>query len=369
MASVRLTIIVASLLFSASARHVGLHQVQHHKHEAIEVDKRQVASPLHVAQPAKPPPIASTASTAGVFTFITPSPGAKPVAVTKMSQIVPSFVPQYTLCALPPIAFYPNQDSQGPTSARVSTAPYHSYSISTPPGNGTCTTHYKPTITMVCATTLTALVEKYAISDCHQDITFSTEYGFTLAGPTPTYSKSTLAASAQPRLSANDTQPSRSRLLRRDPSSANTTAAVLVTPKPTIETLTTYYLAPWQQLTAGTAPGDVDIKVCQTFASNDTTECIRRYEVWETALVSKTATSTTSVNISTTVHGRSQLIVETFVANVTEEVTTFTMLTTMDVEYQTEITTTKAVPRTPGVSTGPTVYLTRTVQYPSQTPA
>ena len=164
-------------------------------------------------------------------------------------------------------------------------------------------------------------------------------------------------------------------LAKRAPSS---NPSPTITAGPTVETLTTYYLAPWQQLTAGTAPSDVDLKVCRTFASNDSTECIREYQVWSTSLVTETATSTTLVNISTTIHGRSKLIVETFVANITELLTTFSMSTTMELEYQTEWTTTQRASRFTGsasvngsvvamTSTGPTVYETRTVEYASQT--
>jgi hypothetical protein len=153
-------------------------------------------------------------------------------------------------------------------------------------------------------------------------------------------------------------------LLRRQVVSILTT----ITPGPSIETLTTYYMAPWTELTAGTPPTDVDLKVCRTFVANDTTECVREYQVWSTSLVTMTATSVTSINISTTIHGMSQVLVETFVANVTEQLTTFSMSTTMDLEFQTEWTTTHSSSRTMSTSTGPTVYETLTVAYASSTP-
>jgi hypothetical protein len=311
-------------------------------------------------------PASSTVS-AQVLTYITPSPGASPIAVTKQSQLVGSFVPEFTLCELPPIAFY--NITRPPTSARPTGAPYQNYSISEsiPPGNGTCTTVYSPTMTMVCATTLTALAEKYTVSQCHQDLTFSSEYGAVLVTPTPyapvttpTFPNNTAVAAVRP----NNTLQLGTGLMRRV---ATGNADSMITPGPSIETLTTYYLAPWQELTAGTVPRDVDLEVCRTFAQNETTECIRRYQVWSTSLVTKTATSVTSVNISTTIHGRSQLIVEAFVANVTELLTTFSLSTTIDLEYQTEFTATHSASRAMSTSTGPTVYQTLTVDHASQT--
>ncbi|KAK5164238.1 uncharacterized protein LTR77_009932 [Saxophila tyrrhenica] len=330
-------------------------------------------------------------SSAGVLTYITPSPGASPVAVTRQSQIVGSFVPEFTLCELPPLEFFPISRmppaSRTPLPSGISAAPYQNYSISTWPGNGTCTTIYSPTITMVCATTLTALAEKYTITNCAQDLTFSTEYGAVLVTPTPTpvalpspisvslqnSSVGPVAGGSQgtaalpPAPGSNTTVAQGTGLMRRQ---ATDSASATITPGPSIELLTTYYLAPWQQLTAGEAPTDVDLKVCRTFALNDTTECIREYQHWTTSLVTASRTSTTSVNISTTIHGRSQIIVETFVANVTEMLTTFSMSTTMELEYQTEWTTTHSTTREIGAgstSTGPTVYETLTVAHPSST--
>ncbi|KAK5113143.1 hypothetical protein LTR85_010961 [Meristemomyces frigidus] len=293
----------------------------------------------------------ATSFSSGVLALITPSPGASPVAVTKQSQIVTTYVPQFTLCELPPIEFF--SASPMPSASRPTTAPYRNYSISIPPGNGTCTTIYSQTETMVCDTTLTDLVTTYPVTNCAQEITFSSQYGYQLVTPTP-----------MSNLTVNATYP----LPNGTYASANATHPVgtaMITPAPTIQTLTTYYLAPWQELTAATAPGDVIKKVCQTLA-NGTEECITEYQVWHTSLVTKIATSTLSLNISTTIAGPSQIIVwETYVANVTEYMTTFSMSTTMEAEYTTEYTTTHH--SSASVSTAPTVYETLTVQQASST--
>ena len=307
----------ATLFCTADARRVL------HKHEAAKLqDKRQAGPPMA--------PASRSATTTEVLTYVTPSPGASPVPVTEQSQIVTSYVPQYTLCELPPLAFGPA--SPMPSASAV-TAPYQNYSISIPPGNGTCTTIYSRTRTMVCATTLSDLISKYTVSSCNEELTFSTQYGAVLATPQAHVANST----------GNATYPN---------------ATAMITPAPTIQTLTTYYIAPWQELTAGTAPGNVDLKVCATY-DNGTEECIREYQSWVTSLVTITATSTTSINLTTTIQGPSQLIVETFVANVTELLTTFSMSTTMETEYETETETTHV--STKGVSTGPTQYQTVTV--------
>ncbi|KAF7186604.1 hypothetical protein HII31_12013 [Pseudocercospora fuligena] len=315
----RLSFIVLSFVFLVQSRH--LHQ---YKHEAVVLERRQVGPPIQ-ASPTSTVTVAAT-SDAPILTYITPSPGAAAIAITEESQLVTSYVPQYTLCELPPQAVFPVTPALPTTTM---TAPWRNYSISLPPGNGTCTTIYSPTQTMVCATTLTGLVQKYTVSDCAQDISFSTEYGYVLASPTIT-----------PNLTSE--------------------ALATITPQATVQRLTTFYLAPWQAVTAGSAPEEVTLKVCATYA-NGTEECIRQYEVWHTSLVTESATRTTSVNISTTIHGTSQVIVETFAANITEAVTTFRLSTDMEFEYATEIVTTDRS-SVDGVITAPTSYITRTVE-------
>ena len=328
------TLFISALAFQAkqtTARH--LHQF---KHEAVNIQRRQAEAPIEASPTTPIVDVLSSTSEPAILTYLTPSPGASAIAITEQSQLETSYVPQFTLCALPPNAVYPVTPL--PTITTM-TSPWRNYSISIPPGNGTCTTIYSPTQTMVCATTLTGLVEQYTVSRCDQDITFSTEYGFVLASPTADSNSSAFA-----------------------------TTGPVITPRPTVQRLTTYYLAPWQAVTAGMAPSDVDLKVCALYA-NGTEECIHQYEVWKTSLITQSATRTTSVNISTTLHGLSQVIVETYVANITEKLTTFSMSTDMEFEYATEIITTQRQ-SVDGVTTAPTSYLTVTLENatPSATP-
>lgn len=281
---------------------------------------------------AEPVDVSALEAPTEVLTVITPSPGASTVEVTSQSQIVTTYIPQFTLCDLPPVGFFP---VSRPTTI-PSTAPYSKYSMTIPPGNGSCTTIYKTTETMVCATVLSNLITDYTVTKCPQDITFSTQLGYVLATPTAT---------------GNSTV--------RSPTGTYVNSSSLITAGPVIKTLTTYFIAPWQQLVTAGPPEDVDLKVCALLA-NGTENCIREYQIWKTSLVTVNATSTLSVNFSTTIAGPSQLIVETFVANITKTLVTYSMSTTIEKEYVTESRTTEIASR--AVSTGLTVYQTQTVE-------
>lgn len=320
------------LLEQVSARHAF-------KHEAAQLARRQAERPYWS------PPAAQVSSTqiGEILTFITPSPGATPVAISSQSQLVTSYVPQYTLCELPPIA-----EVLATAAPTASTAPYSNYSVSVPPGNGTCTTIYSATETMVCATVLSGIATRYTVTDCAQDITFSSEYGYVLATALATAPNATIS-------SLNAT---------------NATTPALITPVPTIQTLTTYFLAPWQQLTIAGPPGNVDLKICSNTSnavnSSSSESCVLEYYSWITTLLTLTTSTVTSINLTTTIAGPSQLLVETFVANVTELLTTFSLSTTMALEYQvlsaSTSTATRIPPTTTAISTGETIYETFTVE-------
>lgn len=336
------TIAITSFVLAAEARIIPIQK--HFRHEAVQLAKRQ-----DEVQPSPRPsyPISASASTTGqVQTYITPSPGAAPVAITEQSQVVTSFIPEYTLCQLPDAEILPIT----PVTPQLqeTTIPFRNYSLSFPESgveNETCTTIYSSTESTVCATTLTGLNDVYPVSECDQEITFSSQFGYVLATPTPTGGKLTM-------LNASG-------------------AVASITPGPAIETLTTYYLAPWQSLTSsGRLPLDIDLKVCRTH-SNGTIQCVREYEVWSPSTLTYTTTLSTFINISTTLSGPSEIILETFVANITDQMTTFRLTSEMILEYETGYMTTNAVPRTTitgiesGVtetSLGPTVSNTLTVE-------
>ncbi|KAK5250014.1 hypothetical protein LTR16_006067, partial [Cryomyces antarcticus] len=288
------------------------------KHEAVRVQnhKRQVCLPL-----AGPPAAFASSTTPApyVLAFVTPSPSATPVPITQQSQTVTSYVPLFTLCDLPSVA------SPGPfLSTATNGPPYKNYSASIVPSNGSCTTIYSPTPTVVCATVLQGLATQVTVSQCAQYVTFSSQYGYVLETPRPSLD------------------------------ATNATNPILATACPTIRTLTTYYVAPWQGLTTAGPPSEVDIKICTTFV-NGTRECVLEYEVWEVRVVTLIRSTTTSIDLTTTIPGPSQLLIETFAANITETVTTLSLSTAMVVNYEFQVEETSSATRAPsGLLTGST---------------
>lgn len=264
-----------------------------------------------------------------VLTIVYPSPDAQPVNITSQSQVVDSWYPEMTWCVGPPIALVPIVTQTSPPYVNASTA----YSTITA-GTESCETVYAPITTTVCATTLTGLASKVTVSECDQEVTFSSECGFELETPTPTISNSSL-----------------------------------ITPAPSVKRMTTFWLAPWQSLTLGETPSDVDIKVC-TVLEDETLECRRYQEVWEVVVVTQTTTTEREVQLSTTVTGPGTLLIETLQAHITDTVVFFNLTTTLILETQIEIETTsksrKLVTGT-GNEEEPTstTYITKAVKYRS----
>jgi hypothetical protein len=124
--------------------------------------------------------IATTMTPVTTYTVITPSPSASTVAVTSLGQIVTSYIPQITLCAIdsPSTSSTPTQwrNDSSNALARRTTSLSH------------CTTSYSTTVLTVCATTLQGLGSTIAITDCNQNVTFSSNYGYSLIPPSTTTS-------------------------------------------------------------------------------------------------------------------------------------------------------------------------------------
>ena len=267
-----------------------------------------------------------TSTTRPIYSLFYPSLDATAIEITAQSQIVTSYLPEMTWCVGPPLALQP-----------VSTrAPYLNYSTEYEVltiGTGRCETVYVPTVTTVCATTLTGIASKITVSECDQQITFSSECGFTLETPSPTIS-----------------------------------SLSLVTPAPTVKRMTTYWLAPWQSLTAGNTPSDVDIKIC-TVQEDESLECIRYQEVWEVFVVTKTFTTHRDVQLTATVTGPGTLIVETLNPVITDTVETIDLSTTLLLETEIETESTSKAKKLVTRSGGPseaatsTLYITKHIKY------
>ncbi|CAO2657180.1 Nn.00g033060.m01.CDS01 [Neocucurbitaria sp. VM-36] len=272
----------------------------------------------------EPCPASATSHT--IYSIIFPSPDASPIEITAQSQVVTSYIPEMTWCVGPPIALLP---ITGPPYLNATT----NYTTLIE-GTGSCETAYAPLQTTVCATTLTGLASKVTVTDCDQEITFSTECGFTLETPTPV-----------------------------------TTNHSLITPAPTVKRMFTYWLAPWQSLTAGESPADVDVKICSVLEDGEL-ECIRYQEVWEVVLVTQTVTTERTIQFSTTVSGPGTLLVETLQTTITDTVESIDLSTILllETEIEAESTSSGRKPVTTIRSTQEvvsTVYITKHLQHKS----
>lgn len=226
------------------------------------------------------------------------------------------------MCVGPPVAFVP---------ITITGPPYLNYSMSVA-GNGSCSTYYTRTVTTVCATTLTGLATRIRISQCSQKVTFSSDFGYSLETPSPVMNSS-----------------------------------ALITPAPAIKTMITYYLAPWQALTSGGTPSNVDSKIC-TIQSDDRLDCAYYHEVWHIQIITVTSTTTSHVDLTTTVFGPGTLMVETIHMDITTTMSSISLSTSMVLETEFEVETTSKITR-PSLAefTQPTVYMTRTVEHASNT--
>jgi hypothetical protein len=292
------SITLLSLAFLPFSSHGAVHHLAKRarfQHEAFDIiEKRQLVANLPPSVPAE----ATTEPT--ILTLVTPSPSATPIAVTQQSQIVTSYVPQITVCALPPLAFvsgaFLNPAASGP--------PFLNYSVSTPSGSGECLTTYSPTVTPICYTVLNGIASRITVSDCSQSITFSSDSDFILDTSRPTQKVSNQ-----------------------------------ISPTPYIRPVTTYYVAPWNELTSGETPEHVQVNVCTTYA-NGTAMCMDSIELWSIEIVTSVGSSTTHVDITTTVNGPARVMVETYHMDVTATKTLFALSTHMGLEYEFETLTT-----------------------------
>lgn len=277
----------------------------------------------------------ASTTTRQVYSTVFPSPGASPIEITAQSQVVTSYIPEMTWCVAAPPGLWPI--TTGPPYRNTSTTEYFtSYQ-----GTGSCETVFAPVQTTVCATTLTGLGFKISVTDCEQQITFSTECGFTLNKPSPT--------------------PAPTPIMTGSPS--------LITPAPSVRRLYTYWLAPWQALTAGNTPSDVDVKIC-TEQDNGTMECLRYQEVWEVVVVTSTRTTQRTIQVSTTVSGPGTLVVETMTSTITDTIESIDLSTVLHLETEVETESissgrkpTATVKTTQEITT--TVYVTKKLHHVS----
>ena len=145
---------------------------------------------------------------------------------------------------------------------------------------------------------------------------------------------------------------------------ASTNATIV----PTLLSLTTHYIAPWQSLTnAGNVPSRVTKVICTALSSdgnNTQTSCESVREVWAVYSTTETHTTTSHVQLTTTVPGPGTLYIGTLQWTVQEWVTSLSLDTILELHVPsvTEKTlTSEETTRTVTSKSTRTVTATRTV--------
>lgn len=233
----------------------------------------------------------ASTSTVTALTFITPSPGADPIPITSQSQVVTSYIPVMTICPLiitqtAPALLLPtatlNLTSRGTAASNAAISsgasllrrqvvddpdgPYANASIPTSVLTA-CSVSYFPTTRTICHTTLSPLASPVIpITNCYQKITFSTDHGYTLVAP-----------------------------------SASRNGNISFTAAMTVQTLESYYVAPWQYVYTGVPADVVDKVVCSTSAGAK--ECTTTAEDWAPGTGWVKATNTISLSLGAPITG------------------------------------------------------------------
>ncbi|KAK8155778.1 hypothetical protein IWX90DRAFT_47718 [Phyllosticta citrichinensis] len=253
------------------------------------------------------------------YSHFIPSPSAFPIPVTLQHQVETTYIPRYTTCR------------EVPETTALPGPPYlNNTPTATPTASSTCETFYDPLETTLCHTTLIGLATRVTITDCSQEITFSSDFGAALVTPNPT---------------------------RVGTGSLRST----LTPGPFTQLQTTYYISPWHSFVDnhGQIPEHVDVKVCHARADNATIDdCIREEESWAAVPVVVTTHFTTSVDmLATLTDGPGTYYVGTIHGHFISNRTTVSLSTTMIMNWVYEAETISRGPRisaTPGPVALPT---------------
>ncbi|TVY81416.1 hypothetical protein LSUE1_G002399 [Lachnellula suecica] len=153
------------------------------------------------------------------------------------------------------------------------------YEVCNPPGlnsssnDSSCSTAFQNITTTSCSTVLTAWFSSVTVTDCDQNITFSTQSSYSLATETS-------SAVALPSVPVGQV-------------SQQTSTTY-------VQSVVSYYIAPWQSLAANT-PNNVTVLICK-YDQNGQKSCQEIKEVWivHTEYVPVTSTSTLSISTSFT---------------------------------------------------------------------
>ncbi|KAK7551608.1 hypothetical protein IWX46DRAFT_671185 [Phyllosticta citricarpa] len=241
------------------------------------------------------------------YSYFIPSPSAFPIPVTLQHQVETTYIPRYTTCrAVPETTALPGPPYLNNTPTAASTT------------SSTCETFYDLLETTLCHTTLVGLATRVTITDCLQEITFSSDFGAALVTPSPTRVGSGSLLST-------------------------------TTPSASTQLQTTYYISPWHAFVddQGRIPEDVDVKVCHARSDNSTIDdCIREEESWAAVPVVATTHFTTSVDmLATLTDGPGTYYVGTVHGHFIGNRTTVSLSTTMVMNWVYEAETISRGPR------------------------
>ncbi|TGO21384.1 hypothetical protein BPAE_0223g00130 [Botrytis paeoniae] len=114
-----------------------------------------------------------------------------------------------------------------------------------------CSPSFQTIITTKCSTVLTGYFTKHTISDCDEMVTFSTQYGYSLATTTPPASSVSALHKREKSMSLNNNY---------------------------VYNVTTYYAAPWRSIAADDS-SDIHVQICGV-SSDGVQMCVTVTEVW-----------------------------------------------------------------------------------------
>ncbi|QSZ32415.1 hypothetical protein DSL72_001989 [Monilinia vaccinii-corymbosi] len=189
--------------------------------------------PVNIAQTYEEGP--TDQSTSINYTLPWPATTYIQPTVTSQGMTVTSVIPIYETCNLP--------------GARTTS----------------CSPSYQTVITTRCSAVLTGYFTRHTISDCDEIVTFSTQYGYSLA----------------------TTKPPASRV--STPCQSDT--------KNYVQNITTYYAAPWQSIAADD-PSDIHVSICG-LSSEGIQVCTTVLEVWIIHVEYSPVYRTEAISVST----------------------------------------------------------------------
>ncbi|KAN0110561.1 hypothetical protein V8E51_006948 [Hyaloscypha variabilis] len=181
---------------------------------------------------------AASSSSYQSYHFSLPAPSVIEPTLTSQGMVVSSVIPLYEICNTPGL------------------------------DTTSCSTVFETTVTTACSTVLTYAFTQATVSDCSQNITFSTQSSYSLVTTTI---------------------------------SPDVTPAPLNQPLATttyIQSIVSYYIAPWKALAANT-PSNVTVLVCEYDLSGSPI-CTTIQEVWVVSTVHIPVITTSTLIISTT---------------------------------------------------------------------